>query len=64
MMKYQELINIQRTNLETLIVYNNDIKEEDSLIGKWMTINEIADNYNKLENWSKYLIDYLLENKI
>ena len=31
MMKYQELINIQRTNLETLIVYNNDIKEEDSL---------------------------------
>ena len=45
-------------------VDNVSVKEKDSLIGKWMTINEIADNYNKLENWSKYLIDYLLENKI
>ena len=43
---------------------NVSVKEKDSLIGKWMTINEIADNYNKLENWSKYLIDYLLENEI
>lgn len=31
MQKYEELINSGRTNLDTLIIFNNDIKEEDSL---------------------------------
>lgn len=31
MEKYEELINVGRTNLDTLIIFNNDIREEDSL---------------------------------
>lgn len=40
------------------------VKEEDSLMGEWASIEDISNNYNKLENWSKYIIDYLLKNKI
>ena len=40
------------------------IKETDKLTGEWMTLKELFDNYNKFENWSKYLIDYFYENGI
>lgn len=37
------------------------IKETDQLEGKWITIEELKqeDNYNKLENWSKIVVDTL-----
>lgn len=37
------------------------IKETDNLAGKWMTKEELFDNYHKFEGWSKFLIDYLYE---
>ena len=38
------------------------IKETDKLVGEWMTFQQLYDNYSKFENWSKYLIDFFLEN--
>lgn len=43
------------------------VKEDDitlktsDFIGKWMTINELIEHYGKFENWSKYLIDYMVD---
>lgn len=39
------------------------IIEKESLKGQWMKINDIANYYSKLENWSKYILDYLISNK-
>lgn len=39
------------------------IKETDKLIGEWMTFEQLYENYHKFENWSKFLIDFFLENK-
>lgn len=36
-----------------------DIKETDKLEGCWMSVEEIMDNYDKLENWSKIAFDLL-----
>ena len=39
------------------------IKEKNVLEGKWVTKKELFDEYSKFENWSKYIIDYLYDNK-
>lgn len=57
------------TNDHTGLVYtiktkDAEIKENDSLIGKWMSPKELKENYFKFEGWAKYLIDVILENKI
>ena len=39
------------------------IKEKDNLIGQWMDINELIANYEKLEGWSKYIVDHFAEKK-
>lgn len=35
------------------------IKETNKLKGKWMTKDQMYDNYEKFENWSKFILDYL-----
>jgi predicted NUDIX family phosphoesterase len=40
-----------------------DIKEVQSLKGQWMTAKELEDNYFKFEDWSRHLIDHLVEKK-
>lgn len=40
------------------------IKETDKLIGEWMSFEQLYDNYSKFENWSKFLIDFFLENNL
>lgn len=35
------------------------VKETNKLKGKWMTKEEMYDNYSNFENWSKYVLDYL-----
>lgn len=37
-----------------------DIKETDKLEGCWMDANEIKENYDSFENWSRIVIDLLL----
>lgn len=37
------------------------IREKENLVGTWMTLDELVDNYFLFENWSKYIIDYLYE---
>ena len=39
------------------------IKETDKLIGEWLTADELFNNYSKFEDWGKFLINYLYENK-
>ena len=39
------------------------IKETDKLIGEWLTAEELFNNYSKFEDWGKFLINYLYENK-
>ena len=39
------------------------IKETDKLVGEWMSLEQLYDNYSKFENWSKYIIDFFCENK-
>lgn len=36
-----------------------EIKETDKLEGSWMTFDEIKEQYDKFENWSKITIDLL-----
>ena len=35
------------------------IKETDKLIGQWMSVQELIDNYFKLEDWAKFIVDYM-----
>ena len=39
------------------------IKEKDNLIGEWMDLNQLIANYEKLEGWSKYIVDHFAKNK-
>lgn len=39
------------------------IRETEKLVGEWMTMQQLYDNYAKFENWSKYIIDFFCENK-
>lgn len=39
------------------------IKETESMEGKWVTLDELVDNYYLFEGWSRYLIDYYFELK-
>lgn len=34
------------------------IKETESMIGRWVTLTDLVDNYYKFEGWARYLIDY------
>lgn len=36
-----------------------EIKETEKLKGKWMNLDEVKDNYDKFEGWSKIAIDIL-----
>lgn len=40
------------------------INETENLEGHWMTIEEAIEEYGKFENWSKYILDFLFENKM
>lgn len=44
---------------------NEDIEviEKDNLIGEWMSLVELINNYNNLEGWSKYIVDYFVSQK-
>lgn len=35
------------------------IKETDKLIGQWMSPQELVNNYSKLEDWAKFIVDYM-----
>lgn len=39
------------------------VKETDKLVGQWMTLDEIVNIYDRLDGWSKMIIDYLVQNK-
>lgn len=39
------------------------IRETENMEGVWMTKEDMFINYPKFEGWSKYIIDYLYENK-
>ena len=39
------------------------IKEKDKIQGYWMKKETLFDKYTLFENWSKFIIDYLYENK-
>ena len=39
------------------------VKENENLVGKWMTIDELVHEYENLEGWSKYVLDYFVTNK-
>lgn len=39
------------------------IRGDDTLIGEWMDLKGLINNYEKLESWSKYIVDYFTENK-
>lgn len=40
-----------------------EVKEKDTLEGKWLSLNDLIDNYENLETWSKYIVDYFVDNK-
>lgn len=42
---------------------NVSIKEDDNLVGQWMTIKDLENNYFRFESWAKHIIDYLYINK-
>lgn len=35
------------------------IREKDKLKGKWMTMDDLYENYGAFESWGKYIIDHL-----
>lgn len=37
------------------------INENDNLIGEWMGLDELTNNYNRLEGWSKHIVDYFVD---
>lgn len=39
------------------------VKENDTLVGQWMSLDELINEYEKLESWSKYLVDRFTVNK-
>jgi len=36
------------------------INEDDNLVGQWMTVQELENNYYKFEDWARHIIDYLV----
>lgn len=39
------------------------VKEKDTLVGKWMTIDNLVNEYVNLEGWSKYILDHFIKTK-
>lgn len=39
------------------------VKEKDKLVGEWMSLDDLVNEYEKLENWSKYIIDHFVTKK-
>lgn len=39
------------------------VKENDNLVGKWMTLKELINEYENLEGWSKYILDHFVTEK-
>lgn len=39
---------------------NIQIKETDKLSGSWMDLDQLIMAYENLENWSRYIVDYLV----
>jgi len=35
-----------------------DVRETESLRGRWMTLNELVSNYGRFESWAKHIIDH------
>ena len=53
------------------IVLKIDNVPEDSItvttpefVGKWMTTKELIEHYGKFESWSKYIIDFMVDNTL
>lgn len=46
----------------TVIVNDNiEVKEKDTLVGEWKTLQQLIDSYALLEGWSRYLVDYFVK---
>jgi predicted NUDIX family phosphoesterase len=39
------------------------VKETNILLGQWMSLQDLIDNYEKLESWSKYIVDHFVTKK-
>lgn len=39
------------------------VKEKETLEGAWLSLNELIDNYENLEGWSRYIVDYFVNKK-
>lgn len=39
------------------------VKENDTLVGQWMSLDELINEYERLEDWSKHLVDRFTVNK-
>lgn len=39
------------------------VKENENLIGQWMNLGDLISNYEKLEGWSKHIVDYFTVKK-
>lgn len=68
-MKYIGTVRDMLTNPKQLgyVFLIDNMTENISLInskleGKWLTKQELIDNYSKLEGWSKHVINYLVDN--
>lgn len=48
----------------TVRAKNVKIKEKDSLEGKWMSFEQLYQNYYDFEGWAKYIIDFYYSNSI
>lgn len=45
-------------------VSNNIKLNNNNLIGQWLTVEELINNYGKLESWSKHIVNYLVDNTL
>lgn len=36
----------------------------DKVVGKWMSKNDLINKYGKLESWSKHIVDYMVDNPL
>lgn len=44
-------------------VSDAEINETENLKGAWMTLDELINNYEKMESWSKQIVDHYAENR-
>lgn len=40
------------------------IRENDNLKGFWMSKNELIEKYGRLESWSKFIVDYMVDSAL